>query len=90
MVQINELLPQSELEPYCGFESVGGDGLPEKTKYIIVERYCENPSCDCNQLVAEIAQRDRDDKFIAVSNRLALIKYNWSPEKKCDPVLEPV
>lgn len=83
---INDFLPESQKESYHMFDSSDGDGLPSHSRYVIVERYCENPSCDCNDLVATISQIDQDNKL--VERELAIIRYCWASKKRCYPELD--
>lgn len=87
MALINNLLPESEHESYHTFNSADGDGLPNNSRYLIMEYYCDNPSCDCNDLIAAIFQIDCDGKLLA-KKELAVIRYSWSSGKKCYPELD--
>ena len=86
MLQLNQLLPPSESEPYWILNSQYNPELPEEMSYIIVEYYCDNTACACQSLIADVMALDNNKQVIM--NSLALIRYDWSSrETRCAPKL---
>lgn len=86
MLQLNELLPLEQREPYWTIPGSEHEGLPDESRYVIFEYYCENPSCDCQNLVAVICLLGQDKRPTGKS--VASVDYDWSTkEKACRPKL---
>jgi hypothetical protein len=86
MVELNDLLPTAQWEDNWTFFGEHHEGLAKGDTYVVFEYYCDNPECDCQNLLAEVLKLDTNEKHIKKS--LALINYGWSSEeKKCYPVL---
>ena len=83
MIRLNDWLPDEKKVPYLGFLGKNHDGLPPNSQFMIIESYCENPSCDCKALIADIVEVNH--KRETVGGLLVTIYYNWSSKKK--PIL---
>jgi len=86
MLQLNQLLPQDQLEPYWVLTSEYNEELPQNIHYAVFDFYCEKITCDCQQLTADIMALDENNGII--TNKLATINYDWSTqETQCHPTL---
>jgi len=86
MLQLNDLLPQSEATPYWTFYGADYDEFPNNKEYVVFEYYCSIHACDCQHLVAEIMTTDAADA--GQTKPLAIIDYKWGdPKTRCKPKL---
>lgn len=87
MLQLNQLLPADENEPFWVFSSKEyTELLATNDTYIIIECYCDNPSCECESLIAAITSLN--DNNVPAKKASAIIHYDWSTKKtRCKPTL---
>lgn len=86
MLQLNDLLPESQWEDYWTILGDQHDELANDKEYVIFEHYCVSPTCDCKNLVADIQEIGPNHK--ATGKSVATIYYDWSSsETNCDPIL---
>jgi hypothetical protein len=85
MIELNDLLPPDQWESNWTFWGKEHEGLPNQ-EYVVFEYYCDNPDCDCQNLIANIIQLDDDG--VAREKSQASILYDWSSqETACYPTL---
>ena len=86
MLQLNDLLPSSQWESNWTFFGGQHEGLPNDASYVVIEYYCDNPRCNCKNLIAAIMKLGDDGEPIKKS--LAIISYDWSSKRtRCEPTL---
>lgn len=86
MLQLNDLLPESQWEPDWTFYGEDHEGLPKDAIYVVFEYYCDQVECDCQSLIAEIMKMDSNGEPIMKS--LAIVNYDWSSKQsQCIPIL---
>jgi len=86
MVALNMLLPPSQRTPIWAFSGGIYEGLDKDSTYAILEYYCENIDCDCEELVASIVRMDASGEV--EKETIAIINYGWSKlKKRCNPTL---
>jgi hypothetical protein len=86
MLELNDLLPSAQSESNWTLYGADYEGLPNDAEYVIFEYYCDNPTCDCQNLYADIMKLGADGEPIKKS--LAVIDYDWSSKGSlCEPVL---
>jgi len=86
MLQLNELLPPSEAEPYLILRGKEYESLSDNENYAVLEYFCTNPTCPCESVSAQIVKVD--DELNLVGQPVASIYYKWSsPNKRCQPEL---
>jgi SEC-C motif len=87
MVQLNDLLSSDQWESNWTFFGIDHEGLPNDARYVIFEYYCDNATCDCNNLYVDIFQLD--DNGEPMKEPLAVVKYDWSSKAtQCYPTLD--
>jgi hypothetical protein len=88
MLQLNDLLPPKQKEPNWIILGSEHEGLPDEARYALFEYYCDNPSCDCQNLVAVISRLSQEEDGQRLEKSAAIIEYDWSTKAKaCRPKL---
>ena len=86
MIELNDLLPESEQYINWTFYGEEHDGVPDGKEYVVFEYYCDNKDCDCKRLIAEIFTLGDDGEPVKKSS--AIVHYDWNSDAiRCHPTL---